>query len=174
MKVATVTTLPPPGVETDRDMILTALPGYEVAHFACHGLTDWDDPSSSRLLLHDHRTHPLTVTDIAGLRLTRTRLAYLSVCSTTGTNLQHADEAVHLTAAFHLAGYSSVIGTLWPINDRNAITIARHVYDYLTQEHTVPPRTHLAAEALHHAVRRYRDNHPRQPIQWAAYVHTGH
>jgi CHAT domain-containing protein len=43
------------------DSVLGALPGHHVAHFACHGVSDLADPGASRLLLHDHATHPLTV-----------------------------------------------------------------------------------------------------------------
>lgn len=172
--IPTATTLPSHGGEATHDTVLAALPAYEVAHFACHGLADWGDPTSSRLILHDHRTHPLTVADIARLHLTNAHLAYLSACSTTDTNPKHVDEATHLTAAFQLAGYSSVIGTLWPINDHAATTITRHVYNHLTHHGASPPQPHLAAHALHHATRHHRDTHPNQPTQWSAHIHTGH
>ncbi|WP_216651350.1 CHAT domain-containing protein [Actinomadura litoris] len=35
-----------------------------------------------------------------------------------------ADEAIHLAAAFQLAGYRGVIGTLWPVADRPAVRFA--------------------------------------------------
>jgi hypothetical protein len=169
----TATLLPTPGTTTTHDTITTALTTHHIAHFACHGLTNWAEPATSHLLLHDHHTHPLTVTDIARLRLTHAELAYLSACSTTDTNPHHADEATHLTAAFQLAGYHSVIGTLWPINDRAATTITRHVYTHLTHNGTTPPNPHHAAHALHRATRHHRNTHPNQPTQWAAYIHTG-
>jgi CHAT domain-containing protein len=52
-----------------RDTVLAALPGHQVAHFACHGHADWNDPASSRLILRDHHTAPVTVADVRALRL---------------------------------------------------------------------------------------------------------
>jgi hypothetical protein len=102
------------GPGATRDTVLTALPGHPVAHFACHGSSDWADPDASHLLLHDHDTHPLTISEISRLDLASAGLAYLSACSTTDSVPHLADEAVRITAAFQLAGYQHVIGTLCP------------------------------------------------------------
>src|SRR5207249_4816555 len=102
------------------EAVLGALPSHGVAHFACHGRSDTDDPGASALLLSDAADHPLTVTEIYRQNLTGAELAYLSACSTTDTRPRLADEAVHITAAVQLAGYRNVIGTLWPVDDRSA------------------------------------------------------
>jgi CHAT domain-containing protein len=155
-----------------RNTVLTALPQHPNAHFACHGLADWDDPATSRLILPDHLTDPLTVADISALQLTG-GLAYLSACDTTSTSPRLADEAVHITGAFHLAGYEHVVGTLWPINDSAARHIAEDFYRRLTNNGTTPPDTTQSAEALHHAIRRLRARYPVTPTLWAAHTHTG-
>lgn len=156
----------------ERDEILAALPSHPVAHFACHGLTDWNDPAASRLVLHDHRTHPLTVADITALRLSGA-LAYLSACDTAVVNPRLTDEALHLTGAFLLAGYQNVIGTLLPVNDTAALTIATDFYTRLTTGGTAPPDTGNSARALHHATRAHRKQYPATPTYWAAHIHTG-
>ncbi|MEU8232255.1 CHAT domain-containing protein [Actinoplanes sp. NPDC048967] len=153
----------------DRGAVLAALPRHDITHFACHGIADLLSPTDSRLLLRDHLDHPLTVTAISGLRLDRGKLAYLSACSVTHTTADHADEAVHLTAAFQLAGYLAVVGTLWPVNDRAAVLIAEDFYTHLAG----PDRTAAAATALHRAVRVHRARYPDLPTQWAAHVHHG-
>jgi len=99
--------------------VLDALLTHRVAHFACHGHVDWTDPARSSLILTDHATTPLTLADIITLNLDAD-LAYLSACDTAVTAPRLADESLHITAAFHLAGYRNVIGTLWPINDQAA------------------------------------------------------
>lgn len=170
--VPAATVLPSPGGTTTHDGVTAALTTHDVAHFACHGFADLDNPSDSLLILHDHLTHPLTLTTIARLHLADAGLAYLSACSTTDTGPRHADEATHLTAAFHLAGYRSVVGTLWPVTDRTARAVAHRFYDRLTGGGT-PPRPARSAEALHDAVRHRRAARPAVPAQWAAYVHTG-
>ena len=153
--------------------VLQHLADCTIAHFACHGVSDPIDPSLSRLLLHDHRDAPLTVTALAPVVLDKARLAYLSACSTavnTDTRLQ--DEAIHLASAFQLAGFPHVIGTLWPINDAVAVTIADTFYTTLTVGDGVVD-TEKAASALHRAIRAARDAYPRTPSLWAAYIHVG-
>lgn len=155
-----------------RDTVLAALPHHLLAHFACHGYTDWTRPAASRLALHDHDSAPLTVLDVSALRLTG-GLAFLSACDTTATDSALANESVHLTGAFHLAGYPHVIGTLWPVSDSTAQEIAHHFYNHLTHNSTTTPDTSQAAHALHRATRHLREKYPRTPTLWAAHTHTG-
>ena len=61
----------------------------------------------------------------------RRRTGLLLACTTALTRPDLADEAVHITTAFQLAGYPHVIGTLWPINDSLAVEVARKIYDSL-------------------------------------------
>jgi len=161
--------------------VLGHLPACSIAHFACHGTSDAADPSRSRLLLHDHATDPLTVASLAPVRLDQAQLAYLSACRTAALHTTELiDEAIHLTSAFQLAGFPHVIGTLWEIDDRIAVTIAETFYTHLqTSAGTLD--TSKAAWALHQAVRTVRDgrdlpgqlDRTRVPFLWAAYVHAG-
>ncbi|WP_433492579.1 CHAT domain-containing protein [Nocardia grenadensis] len=155
--------------------VLDLLPERAIVHFACHGATDPDDPSRSRLLLHDHATTPLTVAALAPVHLDRARLAYLSACDTAiSTDTQLVDESIHLASAFQLAGYSHVIGTLWTIDDDIAIRIADAFYTALrTAPDTPAVDLGRAPHALHHAVRAARDTFPATPSLWAAHLHTG-
>jgi tetratricopeptide (TPR) repeat protein len=155
-----------------RDTVLAALPDHQVAHFACHGSADWNDPASSRLILRDHQTAPLTVADVSALRI-HGDLAYLSACDTNVTSPRLADEAVHITGAFHLAGYQHVIGTLWPISDAAAGDITKDFYDNITADGKTPPQTSRSAQALHHAIRCLRARCSQAPMLWAAHTHTG-
>ncbi|MEU0216593.1 CHAT domain-containing protein [Streptomyces sp. NPDC006265] len=152
--------------------VLGELPHCAIAHFACHGAHDTADPSRSYLLLHDHATAPLTIASLAPVRLERARLAYLSACRTAFHGAELYDEAVHLAAAFQLAGFPHVVAALWEIYDPTAIAIAESFYDYIrTSGAEVEPNR--AAEALHHAIRALRDECPNLPSLWAAYIHAG-
>jgi tetratricopeptide (TPR) repeat protein len=155
-----------------RDSVLSELPACPVVHFACHGYADWDKPAASQLTLYDHQIAPLTVADIGALHLTG-GLAYLSACDTTVTNLALTNEAVHITGAFHLAGYQHVIGTLWRVSDTAARDLASDIYTHLTHHGSTPPDINRAALALHHAARRLRGKYPASPTIWAAHTHTG-
>lgn len=153
--------------------VLAQLGGCAIAHFACHGSSHPSDPSQSRLLLHDHDSDPLTVASLAPIRLDQARLAYLSACRTAfNSSTDLIDEAIHLTAAFQLAGYPHVVGTLWEIDDALAVRVADAFYTALAAgDNTIDTRG--AAQALHHAVRAIRDELPATPSLWAAYLHAG-
>ncbi|HEU5472708.1 MAG TPA: CHAT domain-containing protein [Actinophytocola sp.] len=153
--------------------VLAHLRECAIAHFACHGGSDPDDPSQSRLLLHDHDTDPLTVASLVPIQLEHAKLAYLSACHTAfNPSFDLADEAIHLTTAFQLAGYPHVVGTLWQISDQLAIRIADAFYAAITT-HDNRIDTNTAAEAIHRAVRVIRDKLPTTPSLWAAYLHAG-
>jgi len=158
------------GQDATHDTVISGLDGSRWAHLACHGRTDRADPSASQLLVHDHQSRPLSVAEISRLRLRDAELAYLSACSTTDTSPSLADEAIHITAGFQLAGFPRVIGTLWPIRDVIAVTVTSHVYAALTYG---TPDASRAAFALHDASRRMRDRYWRAPTLWAAYIHSG-
>lgn len=155
-----------------RQGVLDALPDTYVAHFACHGYMDMKEPAASRLVLYDHRIEPLTVTDIGALDLTG-GLAFLSACSTAVTSPKLTNEAIHLTGAFHLAGYQHVVGTLWPIDDQTAQSLVADFFKDLTHVGTAPPEINRSAHALHRAARRLRANYLSTPTLWAGYTHTG-
>ncbi|CAL9638015.1 hypothetical protein SUDANB15_06241 [Streptomyces sp. enrichment culture] len=155
-----------------RSAVVSALHRHAHAHFACHALGDLEHPSGSRLVLHDHAERPLTVRDLARLRLPSVRLAYLSACATLRTSPELADEAVHIVSAFQMAGFPHVVGSLWHVDDVIGAEVALSVYEDLnTGDGTLDvART---AEALHRAVRTLRDTYPRTPSLWACQVHAG-
>jgi CHAT domain-containing protein len=156
-----------------REAVLASLPQHRIAHLSCHGLTDRGRPASSRLLLYDHSNSPLTVTSLSRLRLTDAELAFLSACSTSDTSRHLLDEPVHITAAFQLAGYQNVIGTLWPVIDDVAAQVTRDFYTRLTNNNVRLPQTTIAAQALHEAIRGLRERYPDDPVAWAGFVHAG-
>ncbi|MFB4270923.1 CHAT domain-containing protein [Nonomuraea sp. GTA35] len=153
-----------------RDVVLNLLTTHSIAHFACHGTNSPDDPSDSRLLLHDHRTAPLTVAALTSIRLEHARLAYLSACET-AVSYSLIDEVIHLASAFQLAGYPHVIGTLWPIDDSRAVQLAEVFYAALTTGGH--PAFERSAHALYQATQALRARSPLTPAHWASHLHTG-
>jgi tetratricopeptide (TPR) repeat protein len=159
--------------DATRESVLAALPHHRIAHLSCHGISDLRNPASSRLLLQDHADSPLTVASLAALQLTDAELAFLSACSTSGTSQNLVDEAVHITAAFQLAGYQNVIGTLWPVLDEAASLITEQFYTRLTNTGAGETRSADAARILHDATRDLRNQYPHLPTVWAGFVHSG-
>lgn len=115
---------------------LSALTACRVFHFAGDGGTH-PDPLHSRLCLEDWQDHPLTVASLleTNLRAGSPFLAYLSACGT-GQSLDDdlADESIHLTSAFQLAGFRHVIGTLWEVDDQLCADMARMIYKFLGEK----------------------------------------
>ncbi|MFF5234398.1 CHAT domain-containing protein [Dactylosporangium sp. NPDC000521] len=132
------------------------------AHFACHALPA-ADPGDSRLALHDRG---LTVRELMSYELDGPYLAYLSACTTAHGGTALPDEAIHIASAFQLAGFTHVVGTLWPISDAVAPEFAQRVYRRFGAG-TEP------ALAVHEAVREMRDAYRNQPVHWASHVHFG-
>ncbi|MFD3659970.1 CHAT domain-containing protein [Streptomyces sp. NPDC058659] len=158
------------------DQVMAALPDHPCVHFACHGVSEPTDPSAGRLLVHDHATRPLTVRQIARLDLPAARLAVLSACETARADGDLADESIHITSAFQLAGYPHAVGTLWPVHDAVAVRVTRLLYRGLRTDggDGVPTLDDSrTAAALHHAVRECRAAFAASPSLWAAHVHAG-
>ncbi|MGA2929797.1 MAG: CHAT domain-containing protein [Solirubrobacteraceae bacterium] len=124
---------------------------FRWTHFACHAMSNFVNPSASYLLLHDYQKHPLTVVDVARLRLD-TELAFLSACATARTGARLPDEAIQLAAGFQLAGYRHVVATLWPIGDRLAVKVAKDIYTTIATG-----GVDKAAGAVHKTLRRRRN-----------------
>jgi CHAT domain-containing protein len=154
------------GPQATHEAVSAALPRARWAHFACHGAADMENPSASHLLLADHEERPLTVVDVARLRLEDAELAFLSACSTARPGRRLADEAIHLASAFQLAGYRHVIGTLWPIGDQHAVEIADDIYAAIVNTGDV-------AGAVHAATRQLRNRWADTPSVWASHIHVG-
>ncbi|MGV9918351.1 CHAT domain-containing protein [Streptomyces cellulosae] len=170
------TTSPASETRPTKARVLENLSDCGIVHFACHGAHDPTDPSKSLLLLHDHEHDPLSVTNLAEMRLESAQLAYLSACRTAFMDsVELIDEAIHLTSAFQLAGFPHVIGTLWEINDEVALRVAADFYTELG----ISGNRHgglamdAAAHALHHTMRAVRDGYPKVPYLWAAHLHAG-
>ncbi|MEV1176086.1 CHAT domain-containing protein, partial [Nonomuraea sp. NPDC049784] len=147
-----------------RRAVLDAIPAHPRVHFACHGDQDPGRPSASHLALHDA---DLTVLDLTTVGVDGGDLAFLSACETAQGDTALTDESIHLAAAFHLAGYRHVIGTLWTLNDATAAKVAQDVYEELTRNDATEP-----ALALHRAVTRLRSE-SGSPMAWAPFVHIG-
>jgi CHAT domain-containing protein len=156
-----------------KENVFRYLPACTIAHFACHADSDAADPSRSLLLLHDYQTAPLTVEALAQVDHERLELTYLSACSTAFTAATElADEAIHLTSAFLLAGSRHVVGTLWPTQDMVALSVATGFYNGLRPDGG-ELSTDRAAVALHDAVRETRQTWRQHPSLWATFLHAG-
>ena len=177
----------PAGIETtvlynpSSATTLSLLQNHQIVHFACHGYSAID-PSQSQILLDDWKIEPLTVSRLTSINFAFPQFAYLSACHTSGQReLNLLDESINLSAAIQLAGFPSVVGTLWQVSDAYAPQVVEIVYSSILQGKKLD--TQRSAEGLHRAVRLLRDRTrsvpglsrkvPNDPLVWATYIHLG-
>lgn len=165
-----------------RAKVLLGLRDHQIVHLSCHGYSSVVDASQSRLLLHDWKTSPLTVSDFTSMDIKISQFAFLSAChSASIRDVRLLDESINLSSAIQLAGYPSVVGTLWRIQDQFTADIVKDVYAWMLNRGKLD--TLRSAEGLHWAVRRLRErtmavpgfnrNVSADPLVWAAYIHLG-
>lgn len=143
-----------------------------IAHFACHGEADQADPLRSKLLLQDWGSKPLRVNFLMRMELANCQLAYLSACQTAvNQNEALAEEGLHLSGAFQMAGVPNIIATSWNIDDKEAVGVAVQFYMGLMNE-VEELDVSRSARSLHATLLDMR-NRGLSPYVWVAYAHFG-
>ncbi|HEX8434358.1 CHAT domain-containing protein, partial [Archangium sp.] len=105
------------GQEATRERFLELAGGYDILHFATHGVLS-RDPRLSHLKM---AREPLTVRDINGVKglAGKTGLVVLSACETAIEHGNDAgDEFISLASAFGTAGSPAIVASLWQVNDK--------------------------------------------------------
>ena len=103
----------------------------EWVHFACHGVPNQKRPFESAFALRDG---PFTIQRIIQCKLENPDFAYLSACHTTVGDQESPDEMIHLASAMQFAGFRSVIGTMWTVDDAVANKITSVFYKHMVDE----------------------------------------
>ena len=152
--------------------VKSALASCELAHFACHGVAESEDPSRSALRFADWKTKPFNVRMLLQMKLERCHLVVLSACETAANkDILLRDEGLHIAGAFNMAGVPHAVAGMWKIDDEASIALVQGFYKELFQE---PSETRYKASttALHTAteILRVKGLHP---IIWGAFVHMG-
>ncbi|NJM22789.1 MAG: CHAT domain-containing protein, partial [Richelia sp. SM1_7_0] len=140
----------------------TSLTAVHCAHFSCHGYFNATQPRKSALLLADSQlnsahTQPdaenylslqnggildlnkcLTLDSIFTLNLEQCRLVTLSACETGLIDFRNtSDEYIGLPSGFLYAGASSVVSSLWTVNDLSTAFLMIRFYQNLRKGLTV-------------------------------------
>ena len=135
---------------------------YRILHFATHGLLNSRQPELSGLVLSlvDRDGHAVSgfvgLSDIYNLRAP-VDLVVLSACSTALGKEVRGEGLVGLTRGFMYAGASSVLASLWKVDDEATAELMKRFYANLLQGGMTP------AEAL-----RAAQNSIRQEPQWSS------
>jgi CHAT domain-containing protein len=151
----------------------TDLSEFAILHFATHGRLDPLHPENSGLLLStvdtEGREHAgfVSLRDVYSLRAP-VGLVVLSACRTALGKEVRGEGMIGLTRGFMYAGASSVMSSLWKVDDEATSELMRRFYENVLRRGMTP------AEALGAAQNSIRQEPRwRSPYYWAAFTLQG-
>jgi CHAT domain-containing protein/tetratricopeptide (TPR) repeat protein len=156
-----------PAAELLRDQQATVealrlkVPGCGVLHLACHGMFRVDNPMFSSLKVGDGW---LAVSDVIRLDLAGA-LVTLSACESGRNEVYAGDELMGLTRAFLGAGATTLVASLWLVQDETTAELMENWYEHLSEGVG-------RATALRNAQLALKDKYPH-PYYWAPFVLIG-
>lgn len=153
------------GNDANERTLLERSPQYDVLHFACHGELNIDEPmlTALRLAPDEQNDGYLHAGEIFDLDLDAS-LVVLSACNTGLGAIHSGNELMGLTRSFLYAGSSSIVASLWTVDDRSTALLMRAFYRNLA--------TMNKAEALRQAKLETLKEFPN-PFHWAAFCLQG-
>ena len=140
--------------------------GFRYIHFATHGTFDAEKPMSSGLLLTGDSENDgiLTVGELYDLNLPAD-LVTLSACETALGKVANGDDVVGFTRGFLYAGTSSIVSSLWKVDDEATSILMQQFYKSLKETDK--------RSALRIAQLKVKDTYNSHPYFWAAFQITG-
>lgn len=138
---------------------------YSYIHFATHGQFNSDAPLKSALLLAPDSQYDgmLTAEKLYSLHLDAD-LVTLSACETGLSRIANGDDLIGLTRGFLYAGSSSIVASLWKVNDFATSYLMARFYGEMQKTDK--------REALRTAQLETKKKYPH-PYYWASFQLTG-
>lgn len=122
--------------DANEHMIKTqALRGFDVLHFATHGLVDEDNPALSRIFLQQHseaEDGSLYTSEIYNLELDA-NLVTLSACETGLGKISKGEGVIGLSRALVYAGAKNLVVSFWKVADESTAEMMKTFYDEMLQ-----------------------------------------
>ncbi|KAG0704053.1 CHAT domain-containing protein [Suillus ampliporus] len=157
------------GANATHEHVIRAIREHPWIHFALRSEPNFDLPFESRFLLHDK---PMSLLEMARALAEAERLpefAFLSVSHGSGGTDGH--ETMHLPHALHMAGFRSVVGTMWAVDEEVSRRVASAFYHSLVVESRGAVNCANTAKALSQAVKMVEEVIPLE--QRIAFIHVG-
>lgn len=166
--------LPTHLMQPSAEQVLGQFDSYEAMHFACHGISEYRNPSGSHLVLVlDGKANKLSVQHISRRNTGTTQLAYLSACSTAESSAAgFVDECLHIASGFQLAGFSHVLAAMWPSESKVCREVSTEFYRLLFDGKYRGGHQKVGM-AFHGAVKKAQEKYRRSPLKWAPFIHMG-
>lgn len=163
------------GFEADRVVALSGELGqYKIVHFATHSIVDMQNPEMSGIVLSlisqegKSKDGLVQLHDIYNLNLSNTQLVVLSACQTGLGKEVRGEGLVGLSHGFIYAGASSVIASLWKVDDSATSQLMTEFYKGMFVEGLTPSAALRKAKVSLWKQPRYR-----APFYWAAFALQG-
>ncbi|HKR11567.1 MAG TPA: CHAT domain-containing tetratricopeptide repeat protein [Pyrinomonadaceae bacterium] len=163
------------GFDADRKLALSnELGQYRIVHLATHGVVDVESPEMSGIVLsmvdHDGNAKPglMQLHDIYNMNLSNSELVVLSACDTALGKEVRGEGLVGLSRGFIYAGASSVVATLWKVDDSATRQLMTQFYKGLFEEGLTTSAALRKAKLSMWQQPRYR-----APFYWAAFQLQG-
>jgi CHAT domain-containing protein len=158
----------------NREQLLkTDLSQYAILHFATHGFLDPKQPENSGILLSTVDREGKTQNGFVGLQdiyslRAPVDLVVLSACQTgLGKNVR-GEGLIGLTRGFMYAGASTVIASLWKVDDKVTAELMKQFYANMLQNGMPPAKALQEAQIT---IRKKPQWH--SPYYWAAFTIQG-
>ncbi|KAH7318857.1 CHAT domain-containing protein [Rhizoctonia solani] len=149
--------------------VVSGMEEHDWVHLACHAFQLLGGPLGSSFRLHEGN---LELMQIMQKKFRNKGLAFLSACHTAAGEERVSNESAHIASGMFIAGYPSVIATMWAIADKDAPLVADQVYSRLIKDGKMNYKE--SARALHLAIRELREKVGEKAFtRWAPFIHIG-
>jgi CHAT domain-containing protein len=151
----------------------TDLTGVAILHFATHGFLNPAKPEFSGLMLSTVDRNGQAQDGFIGLQdiynlHAPVELVVLSACRTALGKEMRGEGLIGLTRGFMYAGATSVVASLWKVDDEATTELMKHFYSNMLQQ-GMPPAA--ALRAAQNSIRQQPQWHA--PYYWAAFTLQG-
>lgn len=158
------------GRASEAELKSLKLDNYKIIHFAVHGLIDDQKPTRSSIVLSLNQDSQedgfVQMREIFNLRM-NSDLVTLSACQTGLGQFIRGEGIEGLSRAFFYAGASSVLMSLWAVNDQASYQLMERFYFHLRASGSIMEALQKAKlEMIHSRVFSH-------PYYWAGFVVTG-
>ena len=182
------------GPDATETKLRKSVPNVQVLHIATHGLAPSGScqdrkpgargsqqtllPASLVLAGANSRAKDagvddgfLTTEEIVSLDLSGVEWVVLSGCETGLGSVVSGEGVIGLRRAFRQAGARTVVSSLWPVDDQNALEWTTEFYNYQGQDRTAAAAVRNAS--LTTLRNRKRSDQSTHPFFWAAFAASG-
>lgn len=157
-----------------REAVLGEVAECSWVHLICHGHHDPNQPFSSHFSMYDGSISLLALLE---QDLPNAQIAVLSACHSAKVNKELPDESLHLAAGLMVAGFRSVVATMWALEDEVGPLVMEKFYAEMLPEGGEAKKAEDVAMALKKAVSMKKEGPDELPLiplmQRINFVHYG-